>query len=154
MKEQTEETLPSQEQCNLLLATYTRDAMKFLMLRQENQYHTTVQKLAEVCTNLLKHLNQPAETVIGQIETIMRDAYTANSQSIDDRIAQCKQIRNSINLNTFHGAQDDDRLVARIDALTRYKDTALSDIIFNVVTDTLLKAKDYGAIIEHKSLNR
>ncbi|CEK09196.1 hypothetical protein [Legionella hackeliae] len=154
MKKQPREPLPSLEQSNLLLETYARDAMKFLMLRQQNQYLSSMQKLAEVCSNLIKHHNQPVENVIKLIETVMSNAYENNRQSVLERISQYQQIRGTINLNMLFGERDDDRLVAQIDALNRYKDTSLGEIIFNVITDSLMRAQqDYDTVVEHQDFH-
>ncbi|KTD07785.1 hypothetical protein [Legionella jamestowniensis] len=142
--------LPSLEQSNLLLGTYARDAMKFLMLRQQSQYLSSMQKLAEICANLIKNHKQPVENIINQIEAIMTDAYEPNRQSVLERIAQYQDMRKTINLNMLFGERDDHRLLTRIDALNGYKDTELKDIIFNVITDALNHAEQaYETVIEH-----
>ncbi|KTC86876.1 hypothetical protein [Legionella brunensis] len=149
MRKRAEKPLPSKQQYTLLLETYARDAMKFLMLRQEEQYLATINQLAKACANLINYHNHPVEEVVKQLQTTMNQAYEANQQSVTERINQYKELRKSINVHTFHGKQENARLIANIDALQKYQKTPLADIILDVITDSFVKARqEHEAEIE------
>ncbi|WED42860.1 hypothetical protein [Legionella cardiaca] len=151
MKKRIEELLPSKEECLELLQTHANEAMKFLMLRQEKIYLSIIDKLAHVCADLLSYYSQPIETIVNTIETVMTQHYNDNVQTVIDTVQEYQAARKRINLKTIAGEQEDDRLMARIDALQRYKKTPIANMILGVVTDTLILAQqEYGAVVENK----
>lgn len=154
MKKRAEQLLPSLEQCQELLEVNAIDAMKFLMLRQEKMYQDNITKLAKICANLIACHHESPETIVNKIETIMTQNYERNVQQVIDNIAEYQKIRKNINVRTIRGEQEDDRLVARIDALHQYKKTPIADMILGVVTDTLTQAQQlHGVIVEHDNFH-
>ncbi|CEK10293.1 hypothetical protein [Legionella hackeliae] len=125
------------------------EAMRLLMLRDENGYLDAMYALAAACADLINNHGRQASEVINIIEGSMHEAYEPNLQRVVGQIGYHQAERAQIDMNTMFGMAQDDRLIARIDALQRTRKTPLADLIEGVVTDTMVRAnRDYGAALD------
>ncbi|WED43217.1 hypothetical protein [Legionella cardiaca] len=125
------------------------EAMRFLMLRDEQSYLTAIYNLAQECANQINNHGQRASVVVKNIENSMNGAYELNLARVNGLVQFYQRQRAELDRNTLFGMAQDDRLVATIDSLHKYRRTPCSEIIEAVVTDTMVRAtRDHGAPLD------
>lgn len=110
-------------------------AMKILMLRNQQGYINEINKLADICAQLLKQ-GTPIESVLQAIKSGMAASYQQALDKVTSEIGLGQFQLNHTNPQTISGKN----LEKHVNSMRRYKETPLIDIMEAVITDTLVQA--------------
>lgn len=110
-------------------------ALKILMLRNQQGYINEINKLADICAQLLKQ-GAPIDSVVQAIKSGMATSYQQALDKVTSEIGLGQFQLNHTKPQTVAGQN----LEKHVKSMRRYKETPLIDIMEAVITDTLVQA--------------
>ncbi|KTD72621.1 hypothetical protein [Legionella tucsonensis] len=110
-------------------------AMKILMLRNQQSYINEINKLADICAQLLKQ-GTSVDSVVQAIKSGIADSYQQTLDKVTSEIGLGQFQLNHTNPQTVAGQS----LEKHVKSMRRYKETPLIDIMEAITTDTLVQA--------------
>lgn len=129
-------TPASKDECYLFITEYTLNSMRLRKTGDRIAYPEEINKLANVCANLLKRYSETEQALVNRMEQIMRQQHEKEIQSIDKEIKTLFNKRKLATPGTLYGEKDIMILTAQINELEKRKHTCMKEIVEGVICDT------------------